>query len=555
MKKMSAAHLAEKIAQHSEADPADFSNADLRERDLSRSVLPGADFTNANARGCDLSGCDLRGTNWTDANLRFADFSGADLSASVLDYADMTGANMSEAKLAGASMVGTTLPGTSRASTTGRGDEGLDGFPKIWSYTGNGSTGLPFMTAPGVFDMTMVNAMAKRHLITAQTVPWSNAGQPANQNLVALLRPLTTSKILLYDSFQQRFLHISQTQYGEEWTLVKGAPDRSLFYDGTHGPNFPAGPFGVAYPYGDPNLVWWDMGDGGGAYAPAGLSLANIWKAHNVADGYFFDFFYGKPANNTVDPAHAPMNYASVAALNAKCDSETAVCLTALRPQMMYGNRGGSPALTSDATTHLMNGELYERWDPDLGLNGPNIPGGGGFGAGAPATFDAVMSYILAQWPSGALVKGETGESGTTPAIIPGVARWNKLMRYCLGSAAMLGGYCFIDQTDREPAPMLWWADEYSVNLNGTADTTQTRRSWLGTPLEAARNVSTGCWVRRFTNGIVAVNGDGTTAHDIDLGKQYRRITGAQDAAYNNGAIEQVTNIPGKNARFFVNYP
>jgi hypothetical protein len=77
---------------------------------------------------------------------------------------------------------------------------------------------------------------------------------------------------------------------------------------------------------------------------------------------------------------------------------------------------------------------------------------------------------------------------------------------------------------------------------------------WLGQPIEAAHFTgTTGCWTRRFQNGIVAVNGDQTNTHTINLGAQYRRITGTQFPSVNDGSIEQNATIQGKDGRFYVN--
>jgi len=78
----------------------------------------------------------------------------------------------------------------------------------------------------------------------------------------------------------------------------------------------------------------------------------------------------------------------------------------------------------------------------------------------------------------------------------------------------------------------------------------------LGLPIEPPPTAATasGLWVRRYENGLIAVN-PGASAAYLDLtGTLYKRINGTDDPAVNSGGapINGGTTIPARSARVFV---
>ena len=102
------------------------------------------------------------------------------------------------------------------------------------------------------------------------------------------------------------------------------------------------------------------------------------------------------------------------------------------------------------------------------------------------------------------------------------------LMRYGLASAMLHDGY-FAFTVNNQSAPPVF--DEYSARI--------------GTPSEAPPTAATasGIWLRRYTNGVVLVNPSKTAAATIDIGPGYKRLTGTQDPATNNGAAARVITL------------
>ncbi len=102
-------------------------------------------------------------------------------------------------------------------------------------------------------------------------------------------------------------------------------------------------------------------------------------------------------------------------------------------------------------------------------------------------------------------------------------------LRYGLASALLEDGYFAYTVSNAADRP--YWADEFSAPL--------------GTPAEPPPSAATagGAWMRRYTNGLVLVN-PGDAPLTIDVGTGYRRLSGAQDPAVNNGREEQQVELP-----------
>jgi Hypothetical glycosyl hydrolase family 15 len=97
--------------------------------------------------------------------------------------------------------------------------------------------------------------------------------------------------------------------------------------------------------------------------------------------------------------------------------------------------------------------------------------------------------------------------------------------RYGLASCLMDNGYFTFDSSSSyNDMP---WFDEYNVNL-GTATSSPSTAAW-----------QKGVYRRNFANGIALVNPKGNGVQTVTLETNFKRISGTQDSATNNG---QTTN-------------
>jgi len=100
-------------------------------------------------------------------------------------------------------------------------------------------------------------------------------------------------------------------------------------------------------------------------------------------------------------------------------------------------------------------------------------------------------------------------------------------MRYGLSAALMDDAYYYHSYGGGYQPPPLWY-DEFNFNL--------------GYPLKAAAGArqsgawSQGVWRRDFDNGIVLVNPKGNGPQTVTLGGTFKKLSGTQDPAVNNGA-------------------
>jgi len=102
-------------------------------------------------------------------------------------------------------------------------------------------------------------------------------------------------------------------------------------------------------------------------------------------------------------------------------------------------------------------------------------------------------------------------------------------MRYGLGAALMDDGYYYVNDSTGYTPDHLKWFDEFDFDL-GNAVQTRREAAW-----------SQGVWRRDFENGIVLVNPKGNGARTVSLGGTFRKLSGTQDPATNNGAT--VTSV------------
>ena len=102
-------------------------------------------------------------------------------------------------------------------------------------------------------------------------------------------------------------------------------------------------------------------------------------------------------------------------------------------------------------------------------------------------------------------------------------------VRYALASSMMENGhFVYVPSTgSMEPA----WFDEFGAPIGSALD---------APPTAPAQN---GIWLRRYSNGVVIVNPSKTATASIDVGAGYKRLSGTQDAAVNNGQAQRVVTL------------
>lgn len=439
----------------------------------------------------------------------------------------------------------------------------VGGFPRIWYYfnTSNSPLADPIMPATaGVFDSVYVNQLAKFHACTLNIQPFTNTGTPENLGVIDALRAVNPAlKIWWYDIVQQRFASaIAGSMWKDEYDLVTGSEAGGTGSDRTlkqlDGGNY--GQFGFP--------LWWDVSKDGGA-----AKLLNLWQTYGrrgSVTGFFLDIissdcsYPAAPDPDSVDFLTA--GYASRAALEAALLAAYLTVTNGLLPYgQVYGNRASYAA-----TATGWEGELFEFWDPDQGLSGlapPAYVGG--------LTFDDAMTDVLA-WqgtdPTGfgtALIKSEY-DGVPYGSITTSSARWQKLARYTLGCACICGGMAHVglnSATEGGRAPgtlanlngIFANSDEYAVDGAGTTDPTRAlaNMGWLGMPTGfGAKDATSQCYVRYFGNGVVIVNGSGSS-QTFSLPRQFRHINGYFSTSVNTGATVTSVTVPNKDARFLLN--
>jgi hypothetical protein len=104
-----------------------------------------------------------------------------------------------------------------------------------------------------------------------------------------------------------------------------------------------------------------------------------------------------------------------------------------------------------------------------------------------------------------------------------------KTIRYGLASALMENGYFLHIPLSGTMQPS--WVDDYGAQIGEAAE---------APPTAAKQN---GIWMRRYTNGLVLVNPSKTATASINVGTGYKRISGTQDPAVNNGKAESTVTL------------
>jgi hypothetical protein len=415
-------------------------------------------------------------------------------------------------------------------------------FPRVFLYFPTNGAGSPILTAPETFDATVLDDLAKFDFMTINISPFTNTESPGNINVVSQLRarnPLTT--ILWYAQMSrmgQNLVHTSQ--WGEAWDLVLAAPDKRTVYNGS----------GIYYPFSNPLDGLPDLTAAGVAQA-----YADIWTKYGErgGHGYFFDTLISNTTKWDVNNGgmnYAVRGYGSAAAFDTASTAahSTTVSRIGLTGKPMYLNRGSaSDYYTPESIGLLCTGEFCELWF--AGDQPPN------FVCSHFGSIDNFMAFAQAHNRDG----GAPGTSdGTmllyteTGGLTQGDSSYRQMARFGLGCACLCGGRAGFGNV-RNAADRFLRADEWAVNSSGATDTTMSHpnKSWLGRPVEQGFK-SGNVWVRRFTNGIVIVNGT-LSSQNYTLPATYKRINGAYDTSLNNGAtISGTVSVPSKDARFYL---
>lgn len=106
-------------------------------------------------------------------------------------------------------------------------------------------------------------------------------------------------------------------------------------------------------------------------------------------------------------------------------------------------------------------------------------------------------------------------------------------MRFGLASALLENGYYAFDAGSNTHAET-WWYDEYDIDLGEPLSPSKSKNSH--------DNYQPDIWQRSFSHGLAVVNSTGNQ-QAVDLGGEYEKIHGAQDAKTNDGSIVSETVI------------
>ena len=113
-------------------------------------------------------------------------------------------------------------------------------------------------------------------------------------------------------------------------------------------------------------------------------------------------------------------------------------------------------------------------------------------------------------------------------------------LRYGMASALLDDGLFMFRPVSGDQAPALY--DEYLAPLGKALD---------APPAAAASN---GIWMRRYENGLVLVNPQSTSA-TIDVGSGYKRLSGTQDPATNNGQTQRSVTLGARQGLLMLKVP
>lgn len=259
-------------------------------------------------------------------------------------------------------------------------------------------------------------------------------------------------------------------------------------------------------------------------------------------DGVFFDNVFFKPRYNgdwNRDGTSDSQNDATVqgwwrAGMKASADR-----FKSLMPgKYVTGNvgdwqraSGAMPEYDGEWGGGLLEGYIGYSWSPE-GMDMYGTVNGWGSWTRMMTGYRSVMARLASPKATIFNMKGKRTDY--------------KAFRYGFASCCMDEAY--FDYSDGEAgvyASYVLWFDEY--DLAGTDDT-----AWLGTAVDTppAAAWQNGVWRRRFTGGMVLVNPRGNGARVVTIEAGYRRFTGTQDPAINNGSSATSFSIADRDGLF-----
>jgi hypothetical protein len=283
--------------------------------------------------------------------------------------------------------------------------------------------------------------------------------------------------------------------------------------------------------------------------------LNNTVVSTNGGDGIFFDWIVEDMSwlNHRTDNPSGPMDIDndSLADSDSEIDSSwvsgTTDMLNACRSifpseTLVVGNGGW---IFDDTYSGVLNGRMVEGF-----LLGESCCGHGwlevmrGHYIMHQVSLDPKVSLIMAN--------GAQNDYGS--------------MRLALASTLMFDGYFAYTNSDGAYLST-WWYDEYSVDtLTGNTVKSLERTGYLGSAISEAYDVNNSgeflgtylannnpaaeetVWRRDFERGIVLVN-PSDSAHNVDLGKSYRKISGFSNREFNSGeTVNEISLEPRSGA-------
>lgn len=174
---------------------------------------------------------------------------------------------------------------------------------------------------------------------------------------------------------------------------------------------------------------------------------------------------------------------------------------------------------TTRAYTAELNGKLMENFNPSFWEPIMNT---------YKSNFQGVIS------PRVNIINANTSNTGKLNDY--------KKMRFGLTSALLEDGYYSFDYGDQDHG-QLWWYDEYDVDLG--------RPAGLAVSQSNNQTYKPDVWQRDFEHGTVVVN-SANDERTIDLGGDYEKLRGKQDASVNDGSIVSEINIAGKDGQLLL---
>ncbi len=181
--------------------------------------------------------------------------------------------------------------------------------------------------------------------------------------------------------------------------------------------------------------------------------------------------------------------------------------------RLIVGN-GTTRAFTADLNGKLMENFNPSFWEPIMNTYKSNFQG-------------AILPRVN-------IINANTSNTGQSNNY--------KKMRFGLTSALLENGYYSFDYGDKDHG-QLWWYDEYDIDLGQPVG--------LAVSQSVNSSYKPDVWQRDFEHGVVIVNST-NVEQTIDLGGDYEKLRGKQDASVNDGSIVSELDIAGKDGQLLL---